>query len=431
MLKRTLCVCCAFVSLAAGPATLHYPPAPSDRTTDTYHGTTVSDPYRPLENSDDPAVKGWAAAETKLATDYIQSQASYAFYAKRVAEQNRAFAGNGRLQIAGGRFFYWHWAAGAQQPALVVRDRIDGPERTLFDPRNAVRAGEEPSIDSMFVAPNGSKVALTTQYGGTEDETLQVIDATTGAESDTMPQGNGGLSPTAVLWDADGEGFIHTTWPKNADGTFAKSGIFLVHHVLGTNASADTYVFGKGLSPQAEYDMTLSSADGTVQALFESDGDGVPASIYMRRGRRKFVRVAAPSAGITMNGTAGVPAFAAAFVGRRLYVASKKRSSFGEILAIAPDRSIATARVVVPPSNVVIRDIIPVPGGFITDDIDGGDGAARLFAPDGTLRARIPIPPVSTSLVIADPNSRADSAPIPKLFDAANQSRIRSRNKYD
>ena len=50
----------------------------------------------------------------------------------------------------------------------------------------------------------------------------------------------------ALAWDGDGKGFLHTLWPKNADGTYATAGILLWHHLLGTDPATDTYVFGRG-----------------------------------------------------------------------------------------------------------------------------------------------------------------------------------------
>jgi prolyl oligopeptidase len=396
MLRSSCIVFAALVLAGLGAAKLQYPPAPKGDTVDTYFGTKVSDPYRSLENGSDPAVVSWTASETKLATDYIHPQPSYPIYAKRVSELLGAYASNRDLHIVGGRFFYLALKKGEQQGSLVVRDRIDGPERTLFDPRSALRDGVEPAIENWYVAPDGSKVAFTTQYGGDENQTLHVVDATNGTLSDTITHVGGGPSSAAVAWDPDAKGFVHTVWPKNADGTYASSGILLVHHALGTDPSRDQYVFGKGLSPIANY-ILLASPYSDALAIFETDGTA-HGSIYMRWNGNDIQKVAAPADGI---GKASK--FPAAFVGDDLYVVSKGHSSFGEVLAIAPGKTIQSARTVVPASGVVVDDIVAVPKGFITEDIDGGDSAARLFTVNGRLGARLPIPPISLSTVNADP----------------------------
>jgi len=396
-MPRISCIVFASLVLAGlGDAKMQYPEAPRGDTVDTYFGTKVNDPYRSLENGSDPAVVSWTASETMLAANYIRSQPSYPVYAKRVSELLGAYASNRDLRIAGGRFFYLALKPGEQQAKLVVRDRIDGVERTLFDPKTAPRDGAEPDIENWYVAPDGSKVAFTTQYGGDENETIHVVDAANGALSDTIAHVGGGVSSTAVAWDRDAKGFVHTAVPRNPDGTYPSLGMVLVHHALGTDPSGDQYVFGRGLSQIANY-ILLASPYSDALAIFETDGTA-HGSIYIRWNGNDIQKVAAPADGIGQG-----EKFPAVFVGNELYVASKRHSSFGEVLAISPGKTIRSARTVVPASRVVIDDIVAVPKGFITEDIDGGDSTARLFTANGKLRAQLPIPPISLNTVSADP----------------------------
>ena len=399
MRKSAFALLAAIVLFGASP--LNYPPTPKHPVVDSYFGTRVVDPYRWLENPDDPAVKKWADAQAKLAENFIDSRKSYAFYNKRVAQLSLASTARFNLEIAGKRMIYMRQTPPQQQAQLIARDGLKGPERVLFDPATA--GSPAPAIESIFVSPDGSKVAFTTQPGGSEAEVMHVVDAATGAMlSDTIEHVGGGLSPTNLMWDADGKGFIHTQWPQNSDGTYATSGILLYHHVLGTDPSSDTYVFGKGLSPRAEYCGLLTSKDGAEQAILVTAGDGVAASIYMRAsGDAQFRQVASPSANV---GNSADPK--STFVGRSLYVISKKRDSRGEVVAIAPGATFASGTTIVPASSVVIDDLQAVRGGFITSDIDGGDAAARFFSADGKRSKHIPIPAVSVIAALAgDPSS--------------------------
>ncbi len=169
----------------------------------------------------------------------------------------------------------------------------------LFDPMQAAAGTTAPAIESVYFAPDGSRVAFTTQLGGSEDETLHVVDAQTGAPAaDPLPHVGGGTSPTAVAWDGDARGFLHTQWPKNPDGSYATAGILIYHHELGSEPASDTYVFGRGGSPRAEY-VLEASLDGRYAAASLADGDGVHATILERTGGGPFVRVAAPEDGIS------------------------------------------------------------------------------------------------------------------------------------
>ncbi len=385
--------------LLCAAARLHYPPARTDSVRDTYFGTVVADPYRWLEDGNAPEVKAWAAAQTKLALDVIAATPAYARYKARIAELGRTSTQRFELVIRRGRLIYQRQTPPQEQPQLIARDGLRGKERVLFDPAAAARGGAQPAVETVAVSPAGDKVAFTTQLGGSEDETLHVVDAASGTFfADTLPHVGGGTSPVAIGWDGDGKGFLHTRWPRKPDGSYATAGILIYHHVLGTSPAADTYVFGKGLSPKAEYALA-ASLDGTVQAIAETDGDGVHESVFLRRGKGPFTLAATPAAGIGSSDDIG-----GAFVGARFFAVANRGDSRGEVVALVPGGRVEAATVVVPPSSVVVKQIVPVRGGFLTLDIDGGDGSARLFAADGKLRGRLPIPKISTlTSAAADP----------------------------
>jgi prolyl oligopeptidase len=401
LVRRTLAVFAVAVALSSAggaSAATTYPATKTVPVVDTFYGTVVNDPYRWLENGKDPAVKTWAAAQAKLATSALRASPAYATFKKRIAQLSRTSTVRFALTIAGGRFFYGTLTPPQQQPILVVRDGLSGAERVLFDPKTfPVGKGEpEPSIQSVAIEADGSKIAFTTQSGGSEDETLHVLDVATGALlPDTLPHVGGGESPVAIAWDGDGKGFLHTLWPKNADGTYATAGMLVYHHVLGSDPATDAYVFGKDRTPKAEYHLA-TSLDGSVSALEVTDGDGVHASIFLRSGDGPFEQVAAPDAGIGKPDTVG-----GAFVGNTYDAIAHGPDSRGEVVGLVPGGSFESAKVVVPASRVVIDSVVPVGGGFITSAVDGGASAARLFAADGTLRRTLPIPPVSTIDVLA------------------------------
>ena len=48
-----------------------YPKAPMSKQVDTYHGTKVADPYRPLENPDSPESRKWIEEQNKLTEGFL------------------------------------------------------------------------------------------------------------------------------------------------------------------------------------------------------------------------------------------------------------------------------------------------------------------------------------------------------------------------
>ena len=371
-----------------------------DLVTDTYFGTAVSDPYRWLENPTDPRTRAWASAETEVARRYIHGLRGYAALRARIEALAHGAPARTGLQIAGRHWVYLRRTPPAPQPVLVVRDGESAPERVLFDPA-ATAAGAPPAIESVFLSPDGARVAFTTQEGGSEQETLHVLDVASGTMlADTLPHVGGGTTPTALAWDTGGKGFTHTALPRNADGRYATDGIVLVHHVLGTDPASDTYVFGRGLSAKSEYHL-LASRDGSALAAVVADGDGVPASVYLRRGNDPFVQIATPAAGIGSSSAAG-----AAFVGNVLAVVAKGKTPRGSVIGIGPGQTVDTGTTLVPAGDLVIEDVVAIAGGFATHDIDGGDSRMRTFDASGKLRQTITEPTQSIDEIAADPAGR-------------------------
>jgi prolyl oligopeptidase len=377
---------------------LHYPETKVVPVTDTYFGTQVTDRFRWLENPDDPSVKAWAAAQTKVALDFIHGVSGFAALEKRIDALSQTPPYRGGLIIRGGHLFYGRETPPEAQVELMVMDHMGAPERVLFDPVKAKVKGVTPAIGTVEISNDGRMVAFTSELGGSEDETLHVIDVASGKMlADTLPHVGGGESPVAVVWDADDKGFDHTLWPKNPDGSYAKAGIAIYHHLLETDPAADTYVFGQELSPKSEHHLARS-IDGSVEADVVNDGDGVHSTVYLRKGTEAFAAVATPEAGI-----AGTADLGGGFVGDEFYAIAKKRNSLGEVVALAPGGSFETARVVVPASSVVISSVKETKDGFITTDIDAGDYAGRLFDASGKLILELPVPKISHATIAVDP----------------------------
>jgi prolyl oligopeptidase len=391
-LSRLLFAAAVFILMAAAPQTLHYPPTPAIPVVENYFGTTVVDPYRWLEDNGSPKVVAWAQAQSALAKSYIESQPSYSIYLKQARFLSKSGTYRVGLTIRNGHYFYFRGTPPEAQDEMVTRDGLLGAERLLFNPNTFASKGQAaPSIESVSISLDGSKVAFTTQEAGAEDETLRVVDVNTGRLlPDTIPHVGGGTSSTAVIWDQDGSGFIHTRFPLTGSAEARRFNIKLYHHTLGTDPADDPYVFGNGQPANIEYYVVQATQTDDV-ALFADAGDGVFATVYVRHNGGSFEKVADPSDSISCCEIAG----RATFINGNLLVVTTKNHSNGDVVSIAPGQTFARGSTIVRAGSNSIDGIKSVPGGFITEEIDGGDSAARYFSPTGKQIATLPLPPIS------------------------------------
>ena len=417
-LAHALVAVAALVLLSAAQQPLPYPSTPAVPVVENFFGTQVTDPYRWLEDGNSPHVVAWATAQTAVARHYIESQSSYTGYLQRVRTLSKTGTRRFGLTIRRQRYIYLRDTPPEAQAELVTRGGLRGAERVLFNPNTFVRsAAVAPSIESVFVSLDGSKVAFTTQEAGAEEETLRVVDVATGRLApDVVPHAGGGTTPTAVIWDKDGKGFIHTHFPLTGSESARHFNIKLYHHVLGTDPSGDPYVFGDGQPANVEYYVTQAT-DGEASALFADAGDGVFATAYVRYGSGAFTRVATPDDRINCCELGN----RAAFVNDSLYVISSKRHPRGDIMQIPQGKSFAQGVTIVAAGRNAADQITAVPGGFITSEIDGGDSAAAYYNASGKLLGQLPLPAVSSLSEIAADSAGSDIIVSYRSYDTPNR----------
>ena len=136
-----VCALAAALALAASTAaaqgTPAYPPAAKRPVSETFHGVTVVDDYRWMEDVGAADVKGWVREENALTRKFLDSVPQHAVIAGRVGELLRARTiARYDFRYRGGVVFAMKYAPPKNQSALVVLplDLDVGKERVVLDP---------------------------------------------------------------------------------------------------------------------------------------------------------------------------------------------------------------------------------------------------------------------------------------------------------
>lgn len=173
--------CAGVLALAAcagiEPAPTHAgpPPTPQRVVTDTYHGQTVSDPYRWLENTTSAEVQAWMRAQaghSRAVLDRLGGRGP--LLERMLVVENSAPARVSRVAVvANGHVFALRREAGAAQHRLVVRDTLEASDRVVVDP---ARFGPKHAIDFFIPSPDGRFVAYGLSEAGSENASLYLRD---------------------------------------------------------------------------------------------------------------------------------------------------------------------------------------------------------------------------------------------------------------
>jgi prolyl oligopeptidase len=193
----------------------HIPPPPPTRRddiVDVLHGTEVPDPYRWLEDGDDPATTEWVEAQNRRTGDTLAGLPGRARLHAELSGLLRA-GSSVACSVAGDRVFSLERWGLHDQAVLVVRSaKAHGPARSLVDPHRQT-GDTTAAIDWYHPSIDGSLVAYGLSTGGDERSTLHILDVETGEQlSDRIPH----TRAASLAWAPDGKAFAYTRYPDAA-----------------------------------------------------------------------------------------------------------------------------------------------------------------------------------------------------------------------
>jgi prolyl oligopeptidase len=376
---------------------LTYPPAAKRPVAESFHGVTVTDDYRWMEDAASADVKAFLHEENVLTRSVLDAVPQRPEIAKRVGELLRArIIARYDFSFRGGVVFAMRHAPPSNQPALVVlpADLDVGKERVVLDPTVLDPSGRT-TIDFYAPSYDGKHVALSLSKNGSEVGTAYVIDVATGKQlPDAIPRV---MYPTAggsIEWTADSKGFYYTRYPSPAERLEADQHFYQTvwFHRLGTPVDADEYVIGREFPRIAEVSLH-GSRDGVDLIAQVRNGDGGEVAWFLKRTKGAWQRVA--------DFTDGVKSMEIGQDGN-LYARSIKDAPLGKILSIPlADARLASAKVVVAEGTLSADRLVVARSRLFVQYRDGGPSLVRMFGLDGKPAGELPAEPVSETSVEA------------------------------
>ncbi len=208
---------------------------------DNYHGTMVSDPYRWMEDTKQPEVQSWIAAENKLTASYLDTIPQRDAIKARLTElwNYERFSSPSKV----GKKYIFSKNDGLQnQSVMYIADSLDDPGHVFFDP-NKLAADGTAALNGSSFTDDGKLWAYGVAVAGSDRTEWKILDVETGKYlPDTLrPNRQGGIS-----WLNDNSGFYYSRFPDAQEGAELKGSNFyqkLYFHKLGTPQSDDYVVY--------------------------------------------------------------------------------------------------------------------------------------------------------------------------------------------
>ena len=235
---------------------LSYPAARLADVVDDYHGTTVADPYRWLEDADAPETRTWIEAQNHLTQQWlgeVEQRAGIRERLRDLTDHPRA----GAPWQRGGRWFQLRNTGLQNQDVLWTMPAPDAEGEVLLDP-NLLSNDGTVALTGLSVTQDGTLLAYATSEAGSDWMTWQVRDVATGQEVGEAVRWS---KFSGAAWAPDNSGFFYAAYDEPApdaayDGVNRNQRLFF--HRLGSPQSDDRLVYERPDEPEWGFSPEVS-----------------------------------------------------------------------------------------------------------------------------------------------------------------------------
>jgi prolyl oligopeptidase len=377
----------ALPSTPAGP-----PKAKVAPVEDTVQGHKIVDPYRYLENQNDPDTKLYVEQElgyTRSILDPLPGRDKINARLSQLLEIGTV----GTPQMGGKYYFHTRREGNQNQPILYVREGRNGAfngglnneDRVLLDV-NQLAADGTIALDWWYASEDGKYVAYGTSPSGSEVSTLRVIETASGK---LLPDSIDRTRAASLAWKYDNSGFFYTRYPKKGDVPEGQEvyNRHVFYHALGTDPAQDPLIFGEGRDPEWWPDVTLSE-DGRWLLIDEGHG-WTKTEMFLKDLTSKD-----PPLEIT---TGKDFLYGVDFLAGKLYITTNEDAPHYRVfVADAAHAKRENWKEIIPQSEAVLQNASVTGGKLLVQYEHNATSELKVFGLDGKKLADIPLPAIGT-----------------------------------
>ncbi|MGE5144192.1 MAG: prolyl oligopeptidase family serine peptidase, partial [Acidobacteriota bacterium] len=388
---------------AAAAQRLRYPETKQGTQVDDYHGTSVADPYRWLEDVDAPDTKAWIEAENAVTFAYLASVPEREAIRRRLTAV-WDYPRFGTPFKKHGEYFYYKNDGLQNQPVLYHQTSRSANPRVLLDP-NALAPDGPIAVATVSVSEDARHLAYATSASGSDWNDIRVRDIVTGTDLDDHIRW---VKFSEIAWSHDNVGFFYSRYPapENDNPLLAVNRFHrLYYHRLGTAQSADQLIYQR-----------LEHPDWGMTGHVTENGRYLVLSLWLGTDHRNRVYIADLKDPLHPD-LAATPLpllddFDAhyGFVandGSLFYFRTDLDAPRGRLLAIDLAHPERTAwREIIPQSPDVLENVVLVHDTFVATYLHDAHSRIALFGRDGRTAGEIPLPSLGTAAELSAESAR-------------------------
>ncbi len=229
------------------------PPPPATETnpvTETIHGTTLTDPYRWLEDAKSPATRAWLDTQMKYTEQYLSQVKVRPEIVSELTKLERVETYSIPVE-RGGIYFFTKRLADENQGSIYMRRGLHGQDERLVD-ATKMSADQNTSVHINDISKDGTLLVYGVRAGGADEESVHILDI---SKKQELPDAMPAARYAGIQLSPDKQGLYYAR--------FDPTGTLVFYHKLGSAAASDELIFGKSFESETFGPMELMGAEIT------------------------------------------------------------------------------------------------------------------------------------------------------------------------
>jgi prolyl oligopeptidase len=258
---------------------LSYPPPPRADTGDQSHDELVADPFRRLEELNDPAIRRWIDLQNKLTREYLDQLPSLAAIRQRLQRIWR-FERFGVPWKEDGRYFFTRNDGLQNQGVLYVAESLRAKPKILLDPNRFSTDGTV-HLSGATASRDGKWLAYGTSKAGSDWQDWKIRNVDTGRD---LPETLRWIKFSHAVWHPSSGGFFYSRYEEPTAGAELSELNFchrVYYHKLGTPQTEDRLVYERPDQPEWGFEPAMTD-DGRFLLLFVWHGTAMQNRFFIK-----------------------------------------------------------------------------------------------------------------------------------------------------
>ena len=389
----------AFALLAAIPlalaaqAPLAYPTPRKSGQIDDFFGVKVADPYRWMENTDDPETQEWISAENALTYSYLAGIPQRgAIRARLDTLWNYARMG---IPVRRQRTYFYTLNSGLQRQSVLYMERVGNHEKAVVLDPNTLSSDGTVALTAWAPSRKARYMGYAVSVSGSDWQEIRVRDLETMKDlGDTLHW----AKFSGIAWTKDDKGFFYERYAAPDSGNkliVPSKGQKVYYHRLRTPQANDILIYEQPDKPEW-YVRSEVSDDGEFLILTISEGTS-------EKNRLFFMDLDDPGSPNVRNPIVRIiDRFDARYTfidnaGDYFFIFTDQNAPRGKIgLADINQGRRQAPRVLVPESADKLEDVQLIGGHLVATYLHDAHSVLRLYQVSGRLEREVALPGLGT-----------------------------------